>query len=42
LRRSLLDLGVEGTRLDDGNPGGDIDLDRAHPLQTHNDASRHG
>ena len=42
LGRGPLDLDVEGSRLDDGDPGGDVDLDRAHPLGRQDDAAVDG
>ena len=35
----LLDLDVEGARLDDGGAGGRVDLDGAHPLEAEHDAA---
>src|SRR4029453_17466400 len=33
------DISIKGAGLDDGDSGGDIDLDRAHSLQAQDDAS---
>ena len=39
LSRRRLDFGIEGTGLDHGDSGSDVDLDRAHPLQAQHDAA---